>query len=348
MIGYYVHHVGQGHLSRATAIAGRLAERGESVVVLSSLPRPSTWSGEWVTLARDDARAAPSTPDADADAGGRLHWVPLGDAGLRARMADLSAWIAVAAPSVVVSDVSVEVALLARLHGVAVVTIALPGRRDDAAHQLGFAVSSAIISAWPETAVGMVQGLDESAARKHVRVGAISRFPPHRGPELGAASARDGSARRRVLVLNGRGGAEFDVGELQRVREQTPQWDWDILGGASGEWVDDPWPRIRAAHVIVTHAGQNAIAEIAAARRPAVVIAQDRPHDEQHHTAAALRAGEWPAVVIGSDDGPDWTAGLTAAAALDGEAWSSWNDGDGARRAADVIAEVARRTDAAR
>ena len=349
MIGYYVHHVGRGHLSRAAAIAEHLAGRGETVTGLSSLDRPPGWIGEWIVLPRDDDQIGPAAPhgagdvDDEADAGGRLHWVPLGNAGLRDRMAAVSAWIAAARPSVVVSDVSVEVALLARLHGVAVATVVLPGRRDDAAHQLGFAVSSALLSAWPESAHGMLHGLDEAASRKHVRVGAISRFSATLPEDIPiATSSTVGSGRRRVLVLNGRGGAEFDVGALQRARARTPQWEWSVVGGASGEWVDDPWPRIRAADVVVTHAGQNAIAEIAAARRPAVVMAQDRPHDEQRHTAAALQRGGWPVVLIESEAAADWAAVLSAAGALDGDTWSTWNDGGGARRAADTIADIAR------
>ena len=60
----------------------------------------------------------------------------------------------------------------------------------------------------------------------------------------------------------------------------------------STRWVEDPWPLLCAADVIVTHAGQNAIADVAAARRPAVVIAQPRPHDEQLSTAQALHAAQ--------------------------------------------------------
>lgn len=39
------------------------------------------------------------------------------------------------------------------------------------------------------------------------------------------------------------------------------------------------------------HGGQNALAEVAAARRPAVVVATQRPFNEQEHTRAALGIG---------------------------------------------------------
>ena len=134
MIGYYVHHVGTGHLNRAREVA-RVA--GTAVTGLSSLPAPDDWPGEWVQLERDDAGA----PDGDA------HATPVpvaASTGCRWGTRDcasawraLSSWIERARPDVLVSDVSVEVALLARLHGVRVVSVVMPGNRGDRAHRLG-------------------------------------------------------------------------------------------------------------------------------------------------------------------------------------------------------------------
>ena len=58
MIGYYVHHVGAGHLNRARAVALRAEV---TVTGLSSLPMPADWPGPWVQLERDDAVQRPST-----------------------------------------------------------------------------------------------------------------------------------------------------------------------------------------------------------------------------------------------------------------------------------------------
>ncbi|QJU54643.1 glycosyltransferase [Herbiconiux sp. KACC 21604] len=334
MIGYYVHHVGQGHAVRATAIAAHL---DEPVTGLSSLPKPAGWRGPWVQLPLDDTEPVDrSTTDAD----GRLHWVPLRHEGLRKRMARIAAWIDRAGPSALVSDVSVEVALLARLHGVPVVSFALPGRRDDEAHRLGFAASSLVLSAWPAEAEGMLDGLDEAARSRHVPVGAISRFATAAGKHARPFQSAAPKRRPRVLVLNGRGGGGVSDDALERARRAAPGWDWTLVGGEAS-WVDDPWPLLRRTDVVVTHAGQGAIADVSAARRPAVVIPQNRPHDEQRHTAAVLAAGEWPAVVTDSFDTADWGELLTEACERDGAAWRTWNDGRGAARAAAAIATVA-------
>lgn len=325
MIGYYIHHHGRGHLARATAIAEAL---DCPVAGLSSLPRPSDWRGDWVELPLD---TSPSPEDPTA--GNRLHWAPIGHRGLRDRMSRISQWIGDTGPAALVTDVSVEVGLLARLHGVPVVSVAMPGHRDDSVHALGFEISTAVIAAWPASAEGMITGLPAAAVRKIEHVGAISRFAGRRSEPNGA--------RGRVVVLGGAGGDDFTAQGVQDAREQTGSWEWVHLG-ASGTWAPDPWEHLLGADVVVTHAGESAIADVSAARRPAVVIPQPRPFQEQWATASALAGSPCPVTVQESFSGTDWARLLEETAEFDGERWATWNDGRGAARAARIIARVAR------
>lgn len=324
MIGYYVHHHGRGHQHRAAAVA---AEIDDVVVGLSSLPRPEDWTGPWIELDRDDEGPSP----VDASAHGRLHWVPERDPGLAARMAEISAWIVDVDPDLMIVDVSVEVAALARLHGVPVVTTVLPGDRRDAPHDLVHGIARRIVAAWPEDVAGMVLGLDDHVDRV-TRIGGTSRFD---GRTTAAATPSD---ERRVLVLAGAGDAEGDAWDLTDAQSQAPGWTWDVLGPGAG-WVEDPWEALCRADVVVTHAGQNAIAEIAAARRPAIVVPRPRPFGEQDSMAAALAAdGRFPVTVFPSGlPTTGWGALLERTALLDGTAWAAWNDGHGARRFAEVV-----------
>ena len=95
--------------------------------------------------------------------------------------------------------------------------------------------------------------------------------------------------------------------------------------------------------VVIAHAGQGCIADIAAAQKPAIIIAQGRPFDEQVATAQTLaRAGL--AVVI--DDWPDldaWPALIAAARALEPDRWTRWQTAGSAARAAQAVARVADR-----
>ncbi|QEC47909.1 UDP-N-acetylglucosamine--N-acetylmuramyl-(pentapeptide) pyrophosphoryl-undecaprenol N-acetylglucosamine transferase [Baekduia soli] len=329
MIGYYIHHQGDGHVSRATAVALELS-RHETVTGLSSRPRPPDWIGPWIRLAPDDDPAATSATDPTAS--GALHWAPTRHDGLRERMARIAGWVQRHRPRLVVVDVSVEVCLLVRTMGVPVVVVGMPGTRDDPPHQLAFRIASAIITPWPAWADPMT-GAEDWTAKTHA-VGAMSRFD-QRAVSRGRCDPSDG--RRRVLVLSGRGGTQLDIAAIAAAQRATPDWAWTILGPPGGRWIDDPWSLLCAADVVVTHAGQNAIADVAAARRPAIVIPQPRPHDEQRATAQVLeRAGL--AIVEPVWAQPDrWPALLAAADRLGGMRWERWSSGRGARRAAAAI-----------
>ncbi|NPC98985.1 glycosyltransferase [Nocardioides sp. zg-DK7169] len=332
MIGYYVHHQGRGHLHRALAVQEAL---GEPVTVLSSLEPPPDQRVGWVRLERDDLGVEPGDEGGresrDVTARGRLHWVPRGDTGLAARMQQVSAWLVAARPRLLVADVSVEVALLARLHGVPVVGVVLPGRRDDAAHLLGFDVADRLVGMWPpEVTPAMLPGLPAPVVRRVHAVGALSRRPV-----VEPGTRRPGPPR--VVVLGGAGGSQISEAALAEAMRSAPGWEWRVCG-PPGPWVEDPHALVRDADVVITHAGQNAVAEVAAARRPAVLVPQERPHEEQRVSAAAIRAGGWPVLVEQDLPTTGWAERLTRAAALDGTRWATWCDGAAAQRFAAVLA----------
>ena len=333
MIGYYAHHHGSGHVTRMQSIAACL---DEPVWGLSSLPAPAAWSQPWTRLARDDT-PSPSSAAATGDvtAGGVLHWAPPLHEGLSARMAQLAGWVAQHRPRLLVVDVSVEVALLARLCGVPTVVVALPGRRLDRAHRLAYDSAEALLAPWPEGA--HTRDWPPSWQDKTWSVGGISRFDGQPAAPRRLAARRP---RRQVLVLWGSGGRSADAGAVAAARAATPDWDWLERDPASSP-SPDLWGELAAADVVVTHAGQNAVAEVAAARRPAVVIAQARPFEEQEATAAAVsRMGA--AVGLASWPGAaEWPSLLEQAATLGGDGWSRWSTGDGARKAASHLQALA-------
>ncbi|GAB3682394.1 glycosyltransferase [Angustibacter aerolatus] len=344
MIGWYVHHHGAGHRQRLTAVAEHLRE---PVTGLSSLPAPPGWRGDWVLLPRDDG---PGTADADPTAHGVLHWAPRHHEGLLERAARLTGWLHDARPALVVVDVSVEVTLLTRLAGVPVAVAAMLGDRTDRAHRLAHDVADLLLAPWPARTE---PGWPDDWQAKTVHVGAFSRFdaePPPSPERLAAARAAwPAGAGRRVLAFWGSGGDDVAVADRSAVRERTAQgWRWLDRGG-SAPASPDLWAELHAADVVVTHAGHNAVAEVAAARRPAVVVAQRRPHDEQvararllHDQGLAVALDAWPRTDA-------WPALLDAAADAGGAAWARWSPGDGARAmaaAVDALAATPSRRDA--
>ncbi|ROS26068.1 glycosyltransferase [Cellulomonas sp. PhB150] len=332
-VAWYVHHHGSGHATRLRAIAAHL---DEPVVALGSMDRPPELPDHvaWVRLERDDEQEPGLAPPAELDptVGGLLHWAPLGHQGHRRRLARLAEELTHHAAGALVVDTSVEVALLGRLLGVPTVVVTQPGRRDDAAHALGFAAATRIIAPWPERLLrpDHLAPVQESV----VFTGGISRFegcqpdPP-----------RPGS----VLVLAGGGGAAVGAGDLARAQEASPDRTWKLagtLGDASGAWSADPWPDLSSAEVVVTWAGQNAIADVAAASARAVVVPQSRPFDEQHTTARALRDARLAVVQPAWPEPERWAEVLDEADRLT-PSWEQWEVDGAARRAAAVVHAVA-------
>ncbi|WP_093802125.1 glycosyltransferase [Streptomyces sp. Wb2n-11] len=335
MIGYYVHHQGRGHLHRAMCVARHLRT---PVVGFSSLPRPTAWQGEWFRLPMDTDRAGPGSRPAeilDPTAGGRLHWAPRHHTGLRDRMGIVADWIARTGPRLFVSDVSVEVATLARLMGIPVVVAAMRGDRFDPAHRMAYDMADALLAPWPQTSPE--PDWPHHWLDKTMYTGAFSRYddrPRDQAPPSPGPSSRS----REVVVMLGAGGADITTDDLTTASEATPGWSWTFLGAPRGDrWVNDPWPLLCRADVVVTHAGQNAVAECAAARTPAVVIPQDRPHGEQLATARALRAAGLATVRRGWPAPHEWDELLHRTASRPGDRWATWAPGDGARRAARLL-----------
>ena len=143
-----------------------------------------------------------------------------------------------------------------------------------------------------------------------------------------------------MLVLSGRGGTELTLDELAAAQAETPGWTWTVLGPPGSRWVADPWPLLCAADVVVTHAGQNAIADVAAARRPAVIVPQPRPFDEQATTARALDAAGL-AVVCPRWPAGTWAETLERAVQMGGDGWERWSPPGAANRAATLIRDLA-------
>jgi hypothetical protein len=330
VIGWYVHHQGSGHVQRLRAVARHLRT---PVTALSSVPRPDGWNGDWVQLERDDAEPLDRS---GADAGGRLHWVPEHHDGLAARHARIAAWIATARPRLLVVDVSVEVTLLARLCGVPVVVAAMLGDRNDPAHRLGRDVARALLAPWPAPEP---RERPAGSGTPVVHVGAFSRFD-------GRTTTPTAAVPNSVLVLWGSGGRDVSDEEFAAARAATPGWTWDYLvPGRGADPGSDVWEALQRNEIVIVHGGHNAVAEVAAARRPAVVVAQDRPFDEQRRRVGLLRdeglvaLDRWPTA-------QRWPELLTRARAVGTGPWKRWAPGDGAVRAArfldDLVEEESR------
>jgi hypothetical protein len=332
-IGWYVHHHGRGHLGRLLAIAPHL---DSEVLCFSSFAEPAGLPANctWIQLDRDDT-PEPETggplSSRDPDAGGLLHWAPLLHTGHRRRLTTIATVLESTPVTAFVVDVSAEVALYVRLLGIPTVLITQPGDRDDDAHSLAFQVATKIIAPWPGE---LLRPAHLDAYERVVYVGGISRFDDRPVAPV---------SRSGILVLGGAGGTDVTAASIDAAETATGH-SWSALGvpgRAGGAWSADPWDDLGRAEIVVSWAGQNSVADLAAANVRAVVIPQTRPFAEQVQTATAIgRAGL--AVVEPSWPSADaWPEILDRARALTPE-WSRWRTAGAAQRAAAEIDATAR------
>ncbi|WP_349676564.1 glycosyltransferase [Corynebacterium sp. UBA2622] len=317
-IGIYAHHHGSGHLHRCREIQRELAEQGRESVIFSTRP------GADIVLPDD---AGTGHTGRALTAGGSLHYAPYGHRGLRERFAVLARWIADNDPAAFYVDVSVEVCAFVRLMGVPLATLAMPGFRDDAPHQLAYRQADAILAAWPSW-VPVPEHLGEHASRLRA-VGGISRLLPLEGAE------RD---PQHVVVMAGRGGSTWGDSDWREVERACPGYRFTYLAGENR--VDDPTELLSTAGVVVTAAGQNSIADIAVTRSPAIVLPQPRPFAEQQFTARLLERENLAVVAETFPPAGEWPELLRRARDLNAD-WSRWETAGSARRAAEVLTRLA-------
>ncbi|WP_174284814.1 glycosyltransferase [Sphingomonas bacterium] len=333
-IGYFVHHQGRGHAERAAAIVNAL-----------SPDRPVT-----IFSARTDifpplrpnvvVQAIPSLFEAPADLIARpvlavartpstLHCAPLGWASITRAVASISRWFDAVRPALFVTDVSAELAQLARIASIPCVPVLQHGDRRDPGHMAAYESAVGILAPYAP-ALEQADRPDWMRRKTYYAPGlGVPTFVCTRQEAretLGLAQDAD-----IVLVVSGGGGTGTPAAPLTIGARADPDALWLTIGMVEHQWhetspgnlrhlgwVDDPATHIAAADRIVSSAGDTTVHMIAAAGRPWIVIPEWRYFDEQLWKArllatagAAVALEHWPSHV-GS-----WTDAWARAIALD-------------------------------
>ncbi|SDM20896.1 Predicted glycosyl transferase [Methylobacterium phyllostachyos] len=313
-IGWYVHHQGAGHLQRARAVA-------------TALPRPCTIIGTLAgfdTAGLDILDLPDDRPLGDAAFDGRdgaterpeaLHYAPLNHPGLRARMARIAEWVARTDPALLVVDVSVEVALFARLLSVPTLVVRLAGTRTDQPHCEAFRSASRVLAPFPEALDGA--GVPEWVRAKTVYAGFLT------GPALTATEAS-----HDIVVVFGQGGAGGDRPALAAAARAVPDRTWHVLGPVSGSgaipdnlhlhgWVPDVAAYVARAALLVGGGGDGVVALAAAQAKRFLCLPEPRAYGEQTEKAAALARLGAAIVHVGWPEASAWPGLIQAGLALD-------------------------------
>lgn len=338
-IGYYVHHHGDGHRRRALAIA-HAAPSGTFTLIGTGLAG-RTESIDCLDLPDDRLSGGGfNGRDAAPDRPGALHYAPYHHDGIRRRIASLAEWIERRQPALMVVDVSVEIAMLARMAATPAVYVRLAGMRDDVAHLEAFRGAAAILSPFH-------RDLDDPATSAWVR--AKTRFCPG----LTAAPVMtDGLRSPTVLVVHGLGGGGGNGEELAAAARATPDLSWRVIGPASQPasipanlvllgWVQDADAEIAAAGIVIGAGGDGLVNAVIATGASFICLPEPRPFDEQLSKARRLAALDAAIVIERWPDPSDWPALTARAWNLKPDALRRLHDPDGARDAADFLIATA-------
>lgn len=334
---WYLHDHGLGHLGRAQAVLPHVS----APVVVAAGPRIAEAAGRHF-----DVEVVTLPPDTDADRPtprGPWHHAPPGPL-LRARSLALVDVVARAGCTTAVVDVSMEVTALSCLLGLRTVAVRQSGRRDDPAHRIGLDCADVV---WVPQHRDL-EPLCEPPDHRWFFSGPFSRFDAE--PSSAPTRGRGPGVRRRVVVVIGRGGTTFDEDDWYRAVAPAG-WEVVIAGGSS-RWangtitavghVEPLFDLLRTADVVITSAGWSAVADVVAARRPLVAIAEPRPFDEQAVRCTALAERALAAVRTSWPSPHELGALVDEAIALDPRAWAPFHDRAGAARAAAMIDRVHR------
>ncbi len=304
--GLFVHHQGRGHAERAAALVNALP-RTRPVRIFCARPDifPPLRAGVEVTAI--PSLFEPETPPRPAlDAiptPDTVHCAPVGWPTIRAAMAAMTTWFHEADPTLMICDVSAEVAQLARLCSVPHVKVVQHGDRGDPGHRAAY-----------DGAAGLLAPFHRALAQPEWDAAMMARTHFAGGLGIDCAMPDRAAARRALgiapearvaLVISGGGGAGVPEAPLGVAARSFPDIEWITIGAVQRDWHATPpanlhhrgWvetapAHIAAADIVVASTGNTTATQILAAGKPYIAVPEWRYFDEQVKKAEALdRAG---------------------------------------------------------
>ena len=333
-LGYFAHAHGSGHVVRAKQIARAISR---PVTILSSHPTGYEESEHYDYLQLPEDHAHLTTYDQQlAPLPDCLHHAPVNVYNLQDRMAATAQWIAEHRPVAMVTDVSVEVALFARLCSVPTLVFRQSGPRIDTPHIMAYQSARALICCYPESLEDPTT--PDWIREKTVYLGGFSRFEG-KLPEREAARryCNMSPERQYVVVVSGMGGSGNSLQGIIAAAESSPEHDFWAMGKVDVEqfptlptnlkllgYIADPLPYLVGADIILASAGNNTIMEVATVGRPYICIPEERPFAEQVYKARALARNGMAVVRESWDMTPaEWRSTLREAEQMDTAALQS-------------------------
>lgn len=283
-IGYYIHHHGDGHRQRAIAIAKHYPD----VFTLIGTNLTGRNEGiDYIDLPKDDVDNININSHLTS-----THYTPYGIRNITHRMRQIVDWIDDKNPKLIISDVSVEIAMLARICSIPTVYMRLIGNRLDPPHLDAFRAAEAVICPF----------------HKNFEADAMPKWLLHKSfyfPNMVAHKNIDHTTNNKnnnIAVIIGAGDHEIIIENLIDIATQLPNYEINVIGNLPVNnksitippnlhligWVKNPSSYLKCANIVIGTAGDGVLADIINLNKPYICLPQNRPHLEQITKARSL------------------------------------------------------------
>ena len=348
-IAFYLNLQGAGHCRRFEAIARYFPSVCELAVIGMNGPPPI------LNIGRDIKQVSVPgfSPTCDnlflqQQTSHDYHGLAVNRGGNAAFALAMVSFLSEWQPDLLVVDVGLEASILARMCGIPTVYSRQHGKRWDKGHTLAYEWACGLLA--PFSAQMEQDDCPQWVRQKTFYSGGFCRFS---GRERSQIAPLDYAPDKpNVLVMTGFGGTEITGDAIARSALQNPQWRWHLLGDylkaepkveevvAHGT-VEDVWPYLCGADLVIANAGHNSTMEIAAAGVPSVCIPAWRHFDEQRCKARVLAQLGLSVVVDSWPQADEWLEIWEKSRRL--EAWTGLQDAEAPQRAAQYLTDIANR-----
>ena len=292
MIGYYAHSHGSGHSNCANIFAKIF---GDSLTILTDRTYRFDNPDQVVKLENENSDGTEFIRD-DFPEPRALHYAPVNLRKITRRNRAMLDAIVLKNISLLIVDVSVEVAMLARVSSIPYAYVRLQGDRSDLPHLNAFEGASFLLAYYPRE----MESVNTPAwiVDKTIYLGFLSQFMFDR-PVSQRPVEFVPSVRPIIAHISGFGGSRgFDltpVVEHFDIYAIGPGDDakYHIPGIEHIGIVDDISPYIEHADIIVAACGLNVTAEILSLGKRFLAIPEKRHYGEQVHMAHNLHRLGW-------------------------------------------------------
>jgi UDP-N-acetylglucosamine--N-acetylmuramyl-(pentapeptide) pyrophosphoryl-undecaprenol N-acetylglucosamine transferase len=249
-------------------------------------------------------------------------------------------------PDLLVVDVGLEAAILGRMCGIPTIYSRQHGNRWDRGHALAYEWA---YSLWAPFAEEMEQtNCPAWISKKTFYSGGFCRFI---GKEKAAEPPPGYTKKPNILVMTGFGGTDITLEKIVTAAAAMPDWQWHVLGEFSLSitenlrcygMLEDVWPYLCYANLVIANAGHNSTMEIMAAGVPSICIPAQRPFAEQQCKAERLSALGLSVVSPGWPNPNDWPRLWEVAKGQDRSGWGRSQSVSAPQQAANYLTNVAK------